>query len=96
MSILLDLFYRQNSFAPFPFAKLKTNKVTKNIVCIKQSESEMRKKVKKQKGTNTQYISKLLAYLTQNYEKWKHWFKQRYCICNATYNYTDDTPQRCI
>ncbi len=29
MSILLDLFYRQKSFAPFPFAKLKTNKVTK-------------------------------------------------------------------
>lgn len=30
MSILLDLFYRQNSFVPFPFAKLKTN-MSQNI-----------------------------------------------------------------
>ncbi len=43
MSILLDLFYRQKSFAPFPFAKLKTNKVTKNIVCIKQTKKKNQK-----------------------------------------------------
>lgn len=42
--ISLELFYRQNSFAPFPFAKLKTNKVTKNIVCIKH---ELKKNYKK-------------------------------------------------
>lgn len=38
--------------------KLKSHK---KIVCIKHG---IRKKVKKRKGTNTQYISKLLAQLT--------------------------------
>ncbi len=42
MSILLDLFYRRNSFAPFPFAKLKTNKSHKKILFVL---NELKKKI---------------------------------------------------